>query len=484
MRSVYSVAEIRTAEARVLSRTPADELMLRAATALGRSCIELLTTTRGLVYGASVVLLVGGGNNGGDALYAGAHLSRRGASVTAVLTTDRVHDGGLTAFRRAGGLVLDVGKPAHQQIADAELVVDGMVGTGGQGALRGPGADLAEHATEGPAMVVAVDLPSGVDADTGRTDGDAIWADVTVTFGALKPGLLLAPGAEHAGVIEVVDIGLRDDLMPARVGVLDITDVARLQPHPVPSDHKYSQGVVGVAAGSALYPGAALLTTGAALVTKPGLVRYSGEVADRVVAQWPSAIVSTSSPREVGRVQAWAVGPGLGTGAHAEKVLAEVLDENLPTVVDADALTLAAGDPKRISNRSAPTVLTPHDGEFSRLAPDLDLAHDRVAAVRELAKRFTATVLLKGSTTVIADELGTVRLNPTGTPYLATAGTGDVLTGMIGAYLAAGLPPVEAAATAAFVHGLAGRLASSGAPCLSTDVLEAIPAAVREITAP
>jgi len=483
VRAVHSVEEVRAAEESLLKRTADGELMLRAATGLARTCAVILNQSGVGVYGASVVLLVGGGNNGGDALFAGALLANRGAQVTAVLASDSTHEGGRLALAAARGRFLgftDIDlAPA---MAGADLVIDGMLGIGGRGGLSGIFADLAVAATEGDAIVVAADLPSGIDADTGAVAGEAIWADVTVTFGAAKPGLLLVPGADHVGLLEVVDIGLSDELVSPAIGMLEASDVARLQPHPLSSDHKYSQGVVGVVAGSAAYPGAAVLCVGAALLTKPGLVRYIGASADAVVNAWPSAVVSSARPQDVDRVQAWVVGPGLGTDGDAVTALQDVLSQPHPVVVDADALTLVATDPSLLSGRQAWTVVTPHDGEFARLAPDLDVGSDRMGAARTMAARLGITVLLKGSTTIIADPDGRVRLNPTGTPWLATAGTGDVLAGMIGAYLAAGLAPLDAASTAAFVHGVAGRLASEGAPCSSRDVIDAIPTAIRSLS--
>ena len=483
MRAVHSVEEVRAAEESLLKRTADGELMLRAATGLARTCAVILNQSGVGVYGANVVLLVGGGNNGGDALFAGALLADRGAHVTAVLASDSTHEGGRLALATARGRFLgftDVDlAPA---MTEADLVIDGMLGIGGRGGLSGIFADLAVASTEGDAIVVAADLPSGIDADTGTVAGEAIWADVTVTFGAIKPGLLLVPGADHVGLLDVVDIGLSAELVSPAITMLEANDVARLQPHPLSSDHKYSQGVVGVVAGSAAYPGAAVLCVGAALLTKPGLVRYVGSSADAVVNAWPSAVVTSSRPRDVDRVQAWVVGPGLGTDGDAVTALQDVLSQPHPVIVDADALTLVAIDLSLLSGRQAWTVVTPHDGEFARLAPDLDVASDRMGAARTLAARLGITVLLKGSTTIIADPDGRVRLNPTGTPWLATAGTGDVLAGMIGAYLSAGLTPLNASSTAAFVHGVAGRMASEGAPCSSRDVIDAIPTAIRSLS--
>ena len=487
MRSVFDVSDLRTAEEAVLKRTQPLELMGRAATGLARTCALLLQRTRGKVYGSRVVLLVGSGNNGGDALFAGAALRNRGAVVTALACAEEMHPDATTALRNSGGRIVDgSSSSAADIVASADLIIDGLLGIGGHGSLRGNSATLADVATHSDAVVVAADLPSGVDADTGKVAGAAVWADVTVTFGALKPGLLLPPGADHAGLLDVVDIGLTDELPAPSLTMLDAGDAVSLQPHPVSSDHKYSQGVVGVAAGSDAYPGAAVLAVGAALLTKPGLVRYSGGATREVIEAWPSAIVSSEPANLVGRSQAWAVGPGLGTDDRAREVLATVLGMDLPTVVDADALTLLAAEPALLSPRTAATVLTPHEREFSRFATSADqgsdLESDRIGTVRSLAMQLNCTVLLKGSTTVIADPQGQVRLNVTGTPWLATGGTGDVLTGVVAAYLSAGLTALDAASLAAFVHGIAGRLAADDAPCTSFDVLSAIPSAIRSLS--
>jgi hydroxyethylthiazole kinase-like uncharacterized protein yjeF len=334
------------------------------------------------------------------------------------------------------------------------------------------------------AVVVAVDLPSGVDADTGAARDDAVWADVTVTFGLMKPGLLLPPGSLHAGLVELVDIGLTELAVVPSMTSVSAADVAGLLPRPAPLDHKYSQGVTGVVAGSSKYPGAAVLAVGGALHVKGGLVRYVGGASRDVVAAWPSALVSDGALVDAGRVQAWAVGPGIGLDHAARERVREVLEQALPTVIDADALTLLAEQPGLVRSRAAPTVLTPHAREFVRLAPDLALDDDPVTATRTLAARLGCTVLLKGATTIVADEDGQVRLCLTGTPWLATGGTGDVLTGMVAALLSSGVPPLDAASGAAFVHGLAGRIAAAGAPVTASDVVHALPQAIRALSSP
>jgi len=280
VRAVHTVAEVRAAEEVVLARTAAGELMQRASFGLARTCAAVLTESRGRTYGAQVALLVGAGNNGGDTLFAGAMLARRGARVTAILAGIHAHQAGRRELDRAGGYFVSAAdKDATEVLQSADLVVDGLLGIGGKGGLRDTMADLANVATECEAAVVAADLPSGVDADTGVVSGTSIWADVTVTFGALKPGLLVPPGADRVGLVELVDIGLTDTLVIPSITMLELADVAAHQPHPVPSDDKYSQGVVGVAAGSREYPGAAVLATGAALpratLSSPGRLRSS-----------------------------------------------------------------------------------------------------------------------------------------------------------------------------------------------------------------
>ncbi|MHB9859695.1 NAD(P)H-hydrate dehydratase [Streptomyces sp. YIM S03343] len=475
MRTAYSVDTVRTAERELMARLPEGTLMQRAAAGLAAACADLL----GRVYGARVVLLVGSGDNGGDALYAGVRLARRGAGVAAVLLSpDHAHPGGLAALRRAGGSVVAPAE-AVPLIDRADLVLDGIVGIGGKGGLRPEAVPLVERARRARAAVVAVDLPSGVEADSGEVLGDAVRADLTVTFGTHKPGLLVDPAREYAGSVRLVDIGLQ---LPAdgAIEALQHIDVARLLPLPGAASDKYRRGVLGVAAGSARYPGAAVLTVAGALRGGAGAVRYVGPAADAVIARFPETLVSDRGPRKAGRVQAWVVGPGAGDDAAT---VAEVLaEDDVPVLVDADGLRLADRDAVRA--RTAPTLLTPHAGEAAAL---LGLSREevegaRLAAVRELAAAYGATVLLKGSTTLVADPGGgAVRVNATGTAWLATAGSGDVLSGLAGSLLAAGLDARDAGSVAAYLHGLAGRYAADGAPVGAHDIADAIPAAWKDV---
>lgn len=461
-----------------MARLPDGVLMQRAAAGLAAACAGLL----GRVYGARVVLLVGSGANGGDTLWAGARLARRGAGVAAVLLApERTHEAGLAALLAAGGRIAD---DPFEPLAAADLVLDGITGIGGRGGLRPDAVPVARAARGSDAVVVAVDLPSGVEADTGEVRGEALRADLTVTFGTYKPGLLVDPARGHAGAVRLVDIGLGGELPSVpRLEALQHADVARMLPLPGAGSDKYRRGVVGVAAGSARYPGAAVLAVAGALRGGAGAVRYVGPAADAVIARFPECLVGTGQPGAAGRVQSWVVGPGIGDRGDAVR---EVLAADVPVLVDADGLRLL--DAADLRGRTAPTLLTPHAGEAAAL---LGVAREeveaaRLASVRELAARYGATVLLKGSTTLVADPGGgAVRADPMGTPWLATAGSGDVLSGLAGSLLAAGLDARDAASAAAYLHGLAARLAAArGTPLTAHDVAATLPEAWHGVREP
>jgi hydroxyethylthiazole kinase-like uncharacterized protein yjeF len=517
MRDAYEVAAVRAAERALMELVPDGALMGRAAAGLAAVCAGLLGQQPGHLYGARVVVLAGSGDNGGDALYAGASLARRGVAVTAIAPGSRTHAGGAEALRRAGGRITEskaAGDKAAGAIDRADLILDGLLGIGGQGGLREPFAGLArrvEQARQAGATVVAVDLPSGIDADTGTVDGPAVRADVTVTFGAIKPGLLVDPGASHAGTVELVDIGLRPYLTGgpyARAPQRD--DISALLPRPGPESDKYRRGVLGLLAGSDRFTGAALLSAGGAVHGGAGMVRVVTEpgAAALVRQVWPETVI-TVHPEDgswdligsVGRVQAWTAGPGMGTDPGAVARLTAILRTDLPVLVDADGLTILSQHPELLP-RAAPTLITPHAGELARL---LGTEPDRVEAqrlqhARRAARQLGVTVLLKGSTTVIVspDEAQPVLVNPTGTPWLATAGSGDVLSGLAGSLLAQGLEPAQAGLAAAYLHGLAARIAAvprtprpprtsddastaGDAPISASDVVRALPDAFRSL---
>ncbi len=464
MRRSFTTEQVLAAESVTLQRFGQQALMQRAAWAVAGTALSALRGRPGRIPGKRVALLVGVGNNGGDALFAGAILARRGVGVTAILTNPaRAHPGGLAALRQAGGRVLPAGNSVvGQVISGAAVVIDGVVGLGVQPPLRGPAVGLIELANDSEAIRIAVDLPSGVDPD-GAPAGSAdvvFRADLTVTFGGVKTGLLLSANSGRI-ILQDLDFPLGEAESACEAISLEESDVQRLLPQGQSSDTKYSSGVVGIAAGSRQYPGAAVLCTGGAVRTRPGMVRFAGGSAEAVLARWPEVVSSRTVP-EAGRVQAWVVGPGLGVDGSALGALSAVLTSEPPALVDADALTLVAQNPDMLARRHTRgriTVLTPHAGEFARLFPDIDLG-DRLTAARTAAARTGTVVLLKGHRTIISDGSRTA-INLTGSPWLASAGSGDVLSGVIGSLLAAGIDPFEATALGAYLHGRAGERAEA-----------------------
>ncbi|MET0866101.1 MAG: NAD(P)H-hydrate epimerase, partial [Nakamurella sp.] len=347
MIEAYSVEQIRAVEAIALDREGDGVLMRRASHAVALEVAERLPPPH---PGRRVVLLVGSGNNGGDALYAGAFLRRRGMQVTAVLTNlDKAHQAGLLALRKAGARVLLHDDSAVRGVIEqAEVVIDGLVGLAATPPLRADAAELVGLANATDALRVAVDLPSGIEPDTGEVKGVAFLADVTVTFGGIKVGLLVAD--QQAGTVVSVPIGMEVTGQPAELIAMTDGSLRQLLAGPGPGADKFSGGLVGVLAGSPNYPGAPVLCVGGAVRTRPGMVRYAGAQASAVLAHWPE-VVAVDDPRDAGKVQAWVVGPGIGTDGDAITLLRWVLNQEVPVLVDADALTVLGHLPSLLSTR-------------------------------------------------------------------------------------------------------------------------------------
>ncbi|GAA1146465.1 NAD(P)H-hydrate dehydratase [Nesterenkonia lutea] len=440
---VYSGTQIRDAEAPLVDAGAGPALMRRAAHGLA-SCVLDLLRGGGRIYGARVIGLIGTGNNGGDGLYALAALRARGVDAQAVLVGDRAHPQALEDFLAAGGR-LSTHVPGATRV-----IIDAVLGTGARGAFTLPDVPgLAEAATTG--TVVACDIPSGVDADTGRCPGQALTAEHTVTFGAAKLGLLLGEGGLLSGKIHTVDIGLREHLPTPAAWELCSPEPLRRKPRP--GDHKYSRGSLQVVAGSPQFPGAAQLTVGAAITSGVGMVRLQADpaVSAAVMQSWPEAVTSHGrGAKAFDGATAAAIGPGLGKDrsrlVEGETMLRTTVESGTPCVLDASGLELLRGDLLTSGELGGQLVLTPHLGEARRLAEALEdetlqeLLSDQpdtLAATCALAQTLGATVLLKGPSTVVAGPDGRAPLIVrSATPGLATAGTGDVLTGIIGALLA------------------------------------------------
>lgn len=473
MLSAYTAAAVRAAEQPLLAAGRGPELMRKAAHGLAMGVVASLRDRGQGVYGAKAALLIGSGNNGGDALYAGAYLAARGARTTALLTDAHTHPEALAAFEQAGGFCVRVVADFLPEAKASDVIIDGLLGTGGRGGLREPAAgvvaELNKLAAQNRPLVVACDLPSGVDATTGEVFAPVLRADRTITFGAHKTGLLASPGEQACGTLVLIDLGLQEHLYEADLFRLVLSDLAALLPRPARADQKYTRGVAGIVAGSVQYPGAALLAVAAASACGPGMVSYLGpeHVAAALHVRNPEAVCSQESPRNV-RVQAWLAGSGIdGDPAQLERASEAILaggESGIPVVVDAAALELvkpAHGD------ENSHLVLTPHAGELATLLARHGVALKRsaieaapLAAARRAAVMFGAVVLLKGPTTVVAQPDGKVFTQSNGTPRLATAGSGDTLAGILVALLAMGAGIGELARTAALATALHGELAS------------------------
>ena len=482
MKPVLTPAEMAAADRRAIAGgTPEAVLVERAGRAVGGHALAMLGGT----YGRRVVVVCGKGNNGADGRVAARLLRARGVGVDE--------------------LALEAGFDASElrrPLSRADLVIDAMYGTGFRGRLEGAAELVANELANMRVPVLAVDIPSGVDGTTGEVAGAAVRANETICFAAYKPGLLFEPGRAHAGRVRVVDIGIdvsnqgasdadRPELVVFEVGDLSL-------PQPGAESHKWSSGCL-VVGGSGGMIGAPMLASQAALRCGAGMVvcavpgvaaaaEVSGrELVARALAATPLGALAESAAddvlKEVDRYRAVVVGPGLGRDQSAQAAARRIVAEaNIPIVIDADALNAVAVDPAALRVRHAAglpvAVLTPHAGEYERLAGH-PVGVDRVESARELARQLQAIVLLKGPGTVVAAPSGGAVIDVTGTPALATAGTGDVLSGVIAALIAQGVDPFAAAATGAYVHGRAASAAATTPDIVASDLVLALPRTLK-----
>ncbi|MGP9580790.1 MULTISPECIES: NAD(P)H-hydrate dehydratase [unclassified Brachybacterium] len=515
----HTAAAVRAAEAPLLAA--GEPLMLRAARALaGHVAARLGAPDTSSPDVPRVLVLVGAGANGGDGLHAAAMLRADGIHADAIATADRLHDEGAAALREQGGEILPLADTAPGMLQDTlartTLVLDAILGIGGRPEVPADLLPLLAVVRGSGVPVIAVDLPSFVDATTGQAADEALHATETVTFGAVKAGLLLPGGAERAGILHLVDLGLGPHLPAPAVLRLEDADARGLLPQPGRDATKYTRGVVALAAGSEQYPGAAVLAVSGAARAGAGMVRCLAPqtVLDLVLRERPEVVghrveraqggPDAADLTAVGRTDALVVGPGLGpedpraaagvnclrAGDGAEDGAGDGTGDGAREktiargAIDAGALGTITPEHRFGTD----VVLTPHRGEAERLASRLGLDPDLpgVLLAPALASATGATVLLKGAITLVAPgDGGPLRAQDDATPMLATAGTGDVLAGVLGTLLAAGLPGPDAAALAAILHGRAGRLASHDGlhPLVALEVASHLPAAIGTILA-
>ena len=512
MRPVFTADEMRRVDRRAISELgiPGPTLMENAGRGAAEEILNMLPRR-----GARVVIVCGKGGNGGDGFVAARHLKRAGHRVQVFLVAAPEELRGDAAIKyremerraiRARLVRDDAALP--RALAGAGLVVDALLGTGARGAPAAPVARAIEQINAAGRPVVALDIPSGLSADGETAEGPVIRAALTTTFAGYKRGLLTGRGPECAGRVEVVDIGVP----AAEVGrgietfVLEAADVARHFPARPRESHKGSYGHLLLAAGSvgktgaaalaaraAMRAGAGLVTVATAASAQPAVAALLLEAMSEPLAETQAGSLALKARERLDELlesrDALALGPGLGLHEDTQALArALVLEASRPCVVDADALTALAGHLDRLRGAPAPRCLTPHPGEMARMlgASIADVQRDRVKTVRQFATVHGLHVLLKGATSVIGLPDGRVLLNPTGNPGMASGGTGDVLTGMVGAFLARGLAAGDALAAAVYLHGLAGDLAAArqGQESLvAGDVIEALPAAFAALRA-
>ncbi len=512
MKKIATTQEMQALDAAAISKAGIPGLIL-----MENASLEILHKIREIFEGhlqdREIYLLCGKGNNGGDGYALARHLLNRGARVL-VLATCRINDlkgDALTnarIFSAIGGKIREVCEgDALPRLSEADLIVDALLGTGLQGAARGHIARLIEWVNDRPEPVLAVDIPSGVQGDTGRAEGPAVIADWTVTMGLLKRGLVLPPGRDLAGEVSVAIISLPPSIKAGKhipFNLLEREDIQGMLPQREPTAHKGDCGRALVIAGSPGMTGAATLCSQAAQRIGSGLVILGTphslnpilevkltEVMTRPLPENEEGCLSPQALPIIEELLSWAdviaLGPGLSQHTDTRQTVYQTLEKiNKPVVIDADGLNNLGTEDEFEGLLPSGAVLTPHPGEFSRLCgiPIADILSAQVELVAEKAEKWGAVIVLKGSPTLIADPGGEVYCNPTGNPALATGGSGDVLTGMIVGLLAQGCPPIHAACAGVYLHGLTGDIAAREIGVAATtagDLERLLPEALRDV---
>jgi len=485
---------------------PVQQLMETAGRRVAQAARELLGSARG-----HVVVLTGKGNNGGDGLVAARYLAGAGLSVTALLTASQSEYVGearrALGEATASGVEVQAAAPGRLRgsLETAALIIDALFGTGFRGSARGIAAEMIQTANAVKRPILAVDVPSGLNADSGHADGPAIRATATVTMGLPKVGLLVHPGAELAGTIYVAEIGyppaLTDDASVRTHLVTPEMVRARIPARP-PDSHKGTYGRTLVIAGSVGFTGAAVLAALGALRAGAGLVTLGVPadvypiVASHVIEAMPTPLPAADGALAaearnridelVGISEAVAVGPGLSTASGVRAVVQGLLRTGRPLVIDADGLNVLAGRADVLRSAAGPVVITPHPGELSRLVgkQTAEITQDRLGSARAAAERFRCVVVLKSASTIVATPDGEAFILRTGNPGMATGGMGDVLTGAIASLIGQGVPPADAAWAGAYLHGLAGDLLAGErgmVGMLASEVADHLPSALQRI---
>ena len=515
MTKIVTAAQMQELDRRTIveARIPATTLMERA----GLAVVSSLEKRFGSAHGKTVTIVCGKGNNGGDGFVAARILRRRHAKVhiLALASVSELSRDAATMYKqfvrgagRSGVHAYSSKAQAQTLLHDSDVLIDALLGTGLSSSVTGRYADAIDSINEALRPVVAVDLPSGLHADSGTILGRAVRASLTVTFGLPKLGLYQNQGIDHAGAIEIVDIGIPPayvDAIVSRTSLMTRGAVQTYLPTRRSSSHKGTFGHAGIIAGSVGKTGAAALAARAALRVGAGLVTVAipssvndvleAKLMEAMTAPMPETKARTLARTALDRLVSFmaartaiAIGPGLSTAPETVELI-QALTKQLdrPAVFDADALNALTGRTALLASCKTPPIITPHPGEMARLEPDATpetVNSDRIGIATRFARERGLFVVLKGARTVVARPDGAVAICPTGNPGMATAGTGDVLTGMMVGLLAQGLASWEAACTATYLHGMAGDLAAASkgqAGMIASDLVEQIPYALKHV---
>lgn len=463
MDNYYSIESLREAEKSEVKRYPENFLMQRAGLFVAHHTVSFLQKNSIVQTQLSALLLVGSGGNGGDALYAGVHLLKNNMKVQALaIDPQNTHEEARNAFLQAGGQFLVPSQLESQPstlLSPYNVVIDGISGLSGTGVLRAPFDALMPYIT---CPIISIDMPSDIVPHTGVKTSKTPVSTMTVTFGALKAAHIL--GRKYCGHIELMTFS-PDFIDSLKAPAYQSFSTKDMEKWPIPSEEsdKYSGGVLGIAAGSPQYPGAAVLAVGGAITATSSMVRYLGANTAEIISRWPEAVTS-STLEETGRVNAWLVGPGSQSDRLLD-IFLHIIENKIPCVIDAEGLNFLAHHQDLLKTICASTtaILTPHYGEFQRLfSSDLstESVHGRCQTVQQTANALGCTIVLKGNSTIIASPNTVTALSVAPTPWAATPGSGDVLAGIMGALLAAGVHPHICANMAAWAHSRAAQLAS------------------------
>jgi NAD(P)H-hydrate epimerase len=482
MHELLSCAEMRQAEGLAIAEGLSGiELMERAGAAAAGAAAAMAAP------GRAILVLCGPGNNGGDGFVAARLLAEAGWRVETVLLGERARLRGdaETALARHGAPVTDAAAAEPNRFG---IVVDALFGAGLNRDLDGAAAALIARTNRAGVPVLSVDLPSGIDGDSGQIRGVAIRATRTITFFRCKPGHLLFPGRAHCGVVTIADIGIEPATL-RRVGCRTFANEPALWQHALTAPdiraHKYSRGHCLVVSGPGPKTGASRLAARAALRAGAGLVTLAAPasvIGDHAAQLTAAMLASCENADDLGeiltdrRISSIAIGPGLGRGVWAKRMVAAALAADRSTVLDADALTVVAEEPEMLTpapGRAAPIILTPHDGEFCRFSKLFSRINNKFEETRALAQKIRAVTIRKGADTVIASPDGRAAINGNAPPTLATAGAGDVLAGLVGGCLAQGMPAFEAACATVWIHGEAAKRFGPG--LTADDLPELVP---------